>query len=67
VTETRAADTGAALIGIESLAIAPPGACDRGAPAGPSAIPVMSTAGLWATVLLVLVLAVAPLRRLGGN
>ncbi|RFF30174.1 hypothetical protein [Wenzhouxiangella sediminis] len=67
VTETRAADTGGELIGIESLAIAPPGACERGAPTEPSAIPVMSPAGLWAMLVLVFILAVAPLRRLGGN
>ena len=67
VAETRAADTGAELIGIESLAIAPPGACDRGTPSEPSAIPVMSGPGLWALGLLVFILAAAPLRRLGGN
>lgn len=61
---TRVAET---IVGIESLAIAPPGACDRGTPAEASAIPVLSRPGIWALSLLVLALAAAPLRRLTAN
>lgn len=70
VASAQAADTGSALIGIESLAIAPPLACDRGTPVEPSeptAVPVMSAPAIWVLGLLMLVVAAAPLRRLGGN
>lgn len=61
---TRVAET---IVGIESLAIAPPGDCDRGGPAEPSSIPVLSAPAMWTLGLLVLVLAAAPIRRLGAN
>src|SRR5699024_10152305 len=70
VSDAQAADTGSALIGIESLAIAPPLACARGVPgqpAAPAAVPVMSGPALWVLGLLMLAVAAAPLRRLGGN
>ncbi|HSH27328.1 MAG TPA: hypothetical protein VK972_06130 [Wenzhouxiangella sp.] len=67
VASARAADTGAALIGIESLAIAPPLACDRGTPVESVAIPMLSAPALWMLGLLMLAVAAAPLRRQAGN
>lgn len=67
VTEVSSVEGGGALIGIESLAIAPPGDCDRGIPAGASPIPVMSAPALWTLGLLMLALAAAPLRRLSAS
>lgn len=58
---TRVAET---LVGIESLAIESPGACDRGlAPNGFAAVPLLSPAGYLFLAALMLVLAVRQLRR----
>jgi len=67
VAEVTSREGDGALVGIESLAIAPPGDCDRGAPGQASSIPVLSTPALWVLSLLVLFLAAAPLRRLGAS
>ena len=67
VAETTSAESGGALIGIESLAITGPGECTRGIPAEAPAIPTLSLPALWALALLVLVLAAAPLRRLSAS
>lgn len=64
----RAVRVAETIVGIESLAIAPPGDCSRGAPAAQApGIPVLSVAGLWTLALLMLVMAVGPLRRLGAS
>lgn len=65
VSRTRAEDTGADLIGIESLAIAGPGECSRGTPIAASPIPSLSRPGQWLLGLLFLALAALSLRRLG--
>lgn len=59
---TQVAET---LVGIESLAIASPGACDRGLapPTGSFDVPLLSPAGLLFLVALMLVLAMRQLRR----
>ncbi|RFF27181.1 hypothetical protein DZK25_09385 [Wenzhouxiangella sp. 15181] len=69
VADVSSTDDGGSLIGLESLAIAPPDDCGRGALAGTGAIPVpvLSAPALWTLVLLVLALAAVPLRRLGAN
>lgn len=58
---TRIAET---LVGIESLAIASPGACDRGLapPTGSVDVPLLSPAGLLLLAALMLVLAMRQLR-----
>lgn len=67
VAEVTSTESGGDLIGVESLTIAPPGACGRGVAAGSVPIPVLSTPAAWILVLLVLVLSAAPLRRPGTN
>jgi hypothetical protein len=66
VSQTRAGDTGAELIGFESLAIAAPGPCTQGVPVAPAAIPSLSRPTQWLLALLLLAVAIVPLRRLAG-
>ncbi len=69
VAEVGSAESGGTLIGVESLAIAPPGDCSRGVAAGVGSIPVpaLSAPALWLLTLLVVTLAVTTLRRPGTN
>lgn len=68
VAETIVHDSREALVGIESLAIAPPGDCDRGAaPVEPELVPLLSPAGRWLLLLLVVGLAASQLRRAPAN
>lgn len=60
---TRVAET---IVGIESLAIVPPGDCDRGEPMAAEAIPVMSSAARWLFALSLAGLAAFQLRRVSG-
>lgn len=61
---TRVAET---IVGIESLAIAPPGDCDRGGPVSPEAIPLLSSTTRWLLVLALGGLAVFQLRRVSAS
>lgn len=63
VAATSAVETGQALIGIESLAIAPPGECERGTPAGSQAIPVLSGPGAFVLFGGLFALALFSMRR----
>lgn len=67
VAEVTSSEVGGALVGIEALAIASPGSCDRGVAVGATEIPTLSIPALWALVILVLALAAAPLRRLSAS
>ena len=63
VAETTSSESSGALIGIESLAIAPPGDCGRGISTAAPAIPTLSLPALWSLGLLMLSLALVQLRR----
>jgi sugar lactone lactonase YvrE len=60
---TKVAET---LVGIESLAISASGGCSRGALTEPTAISTLSGPGQWLLALLLLMVAIVPLRRLAG-
>ncbi|MDZ7791798.1 MAG: hypothetical protein U5L08_15145 [Xanthomonadales bacterium] len=61
---TRVAET---IVGIESLAITPPGECSRGTPQQALAVSALSIPALWLLALVVLAVATAPLRRLTAS
>jgi hypothetical protein len=68
VAYTQATEYGQELVGVESLAVAPPGDCDRGiAPVQPAVVPVMTDPGRWLLVLCVLALAAFSLRRAAAS
>lgn len=67
VADVASTEDGSGLIGIESLALAPPSSCDRTHHGQAWPVPVLSLPALWVLGLLVLALAAVSFRRLGAS
>lgn len=61
---TRVAET---IVGIESLAITPPGDCSRGTSPQASAVPALSMPALWLLAIVVMAVAATSLRRFAAS